>query len=200
MDTFATSPVQFVWQLWTMQRVWCANTLYQSLPFNWQSMKWQSRPFGEPSVCRHGKAASLKAPPCTNNACWDFSRDEEPLHLSFWMFCIVISQELIGVLMYIILTILCLYSVSQTLYLSNVMNSVVCHMSWEQTNKKDSNSRFNKCPKMKSVYVQVTKPSGGHSNYDSCLSCLLSETKGGFRVVILWSHKAHRGKRLGWMD
>lgn len=59
MDTFATSPVQFVWQLWKMQCVWCANTLYPSLPFNWQSMKWQSRPLGEPSVCRHGKTVTV---------------------------------------------------------------------------------------------------------------------------------------------
>lgn len=32
MDAFATSPLQFVWQLWTMKLVWCANTSHQSLP------------------------------------------------------------------------------------------------------------------------------------------------------------------------
>lgn len=92
MDTFAISPVQFVWQLWKMQEVWCTSTLYQSLPFNWQSMKWQSRPFGG-TLCLQGRDA-LKTPPHASNDGWDFSSDVQTLHLSFWMFCIIISWEL----------------------------------------------------------------------------------------------------------
>lgn len=59
MDTFATSPLQFVWQLWKMQPVRSANTLYQSLPFNWQSMKWRPRPSGELSVYRRRKTTAV---------------------------------------------------------------------------------------------------------------------------------------------
>lgn len=47
-------------------------------------------------------AASLKAQACSDNAGWDFSQDEETLHLSFQMFCIFIKREPISALQWIL--------------------------------------------------------------------------------------------------